>query len=519
MMPPSAGGPLRIPGTRLAGAAPAWRASAAAVPRPASAAPVAAPRRNFTGVRIHAAVVAVIAALYWIGDAPSTLIVGGVLIFCTYILLGVREGRRAPLWLSPLSFYLLYSSVGLGLSAIYIGNRIAASEWVPFATRQVHRENVAAAYVLYLASSVALHLGMQLFRPLRADAETEQAADLGAGRVGALVVLWITGMLTSMSPAVAHLFAGAGGFMKLGAFAAVSAFALTPRQQLRLSWTAWVAGLAVGTGGLFAANLMSYSKAFLMYSFLPVIWLFLLRPRLRPMLPLLGTGLVVFYFGLVAPIVSLARLTPLKPGQNAASHLLNTASLALSGATYAGQEIGTADRPTIGYQTERFLNRTYDPMPLGFVMGEVKQHGFLDGTSFNRLAYALIPRVVWPDKPVVSQGAWFAVYLGFAESEETTTSVWGITAAGELYWNFGIPGVLLGMLLIGMLMGGLWNMAGADPRRKPVRMLLYTIIMINIVNMETAVTVLVFATLLFVVFRFALFGLRMVPRNRPAADG
>lgn len=514
-MPPAAGG--RIPGLRLPPVA-GW--SGAPAPARLAAAPRAAvPRRNFTGVRIHAAVVAIIAALYWVGDAPSTMIVGGVLIFCTYVALGIREGRRAALWLSPLSFYLLYSSVGLGISAVYMGNRIASTEWIPFATRQVQRENVAAAYVLFLAGSLALHLGMQLFRPLRAEEGDARAADLGAGRGGALVLLWITGMATSMSPAVAHLFGGAGGFLKLGAFAAVSAFALTPRRDLRLSWGGWLAGLLAGTGGLFAANLMSYSKAFLMYSFLPIIWLFLLRPRLRPMLPVLGLGLVVFYFGMVAPIVSLARLTPLRPGQSAAEHLVNTAGLALSGATYGGQEISTAERPTIGYQAERFLNRTYDPMPLGFVMGEVKQHGFLGGSSFNRLTYALIPRVVWPDKPVVSQGAWFAVYLGFAESESTTTSVWGITAPGELYWNFGIPGLVLGMLLIGSLMGGLWNMAGADPRRKPVRMLLYTIIMINIVNMETAVTVLVFATLLFVVFRFALFGLRLVPRSRPATDG
>jgi hypothetical protein len=465
-------------------------------------------------VVVHAVLVLVVFLLSRLGEPSLTLTIGGVAVFCTYIWLGLREARRSTLWFTPLSFYLLFSSIGLGLSAIYLGGVVARSEWVPFATRFVLRQDVVAAYVAYLLASLCLHAGVQTFRPLRPREGDERAADLGAGRVTALGALWLLGVLTSVSSGVAGLFGGAGGFLKLGAFAAVSALAITPRRQLRLSSGAWTGLLVVGTAGLFVAHLMSYSKAFLMYSFLPVIWVFLLRPRLRRWIPALAVGLVLFYFGAVAPVVAMARNTPLQPGQNPAVHLLSTASLAFSGVSYAGQEVDTRQRHTAGYQVQRFLNRMFDPLPLGFVMAETRSHGFLGGSSFERLAYALVPRVLWPDKPVVSQGAWFAVYLGFAESEQTTTSVWGITAAGELYWNFGIPGLVLGMLLIGAIMGGLWSMAGADPRRKPVRMLLYTIVMLNIVNMETAVTVLVWAALLFLLFRFAFLGLRLIPRAR-----
>lgn len=474
--------------------------------------------RGFGLVRVHAVVVAV-AATTLVARSPSlTLTLGGLVTFFGYVGMGWAEARRSQLWFTPLSFYLLFSSIGLGLSAVHLGGIVPDRQWIPFANRLVERDDVARAYVLFLLGSLSLHAGVQWFRPTRHDADDARAADLGAGRASALVVLWMVGLVTSLSPQVSGLFGGVGGFLKMGAFAAVSAFAITPRRHFRLSFPVWAGMLAVGVGGLFAANLMSYSKAFVMYSFLPLLWLFLLRRNLRPWIPGLAAVLVLFYFTLVAPVVALARATPLQPGQNPALHLLRTAEMAVSGASYTGQGLTSAQRPTFQYQLDRFLNRTFDPMPLAFVMGETRSYGFLDGESFNRLAYALIPRVIWRDKPVVSQGAWFAVYLGFAESESTATSVWGITAPGELYWNFGIPGLVVGMLLIGALLGSLWNLAGADPRHKPVRMLLYTIVMLNMVNMETAVTVLVFVMLLTIVFRAVLFGLRLVPRHGPQGN-
>jgi hypothetical protein len=103
--------------------------------------------------------------------------------------------------------------------------------------------------------------------------------------------------------------------------------------------------------------------------------------------------------------------------------------------------------------------------------------------------YAFIPRVLWPNKPSVSRGTWFTAYLGAAAREEEATTSTGISATGELYWNFGVPGVVVGMCGIGLLYGILWRMAGANPRT-PLRMLLYVLVSIpGMVDMPEAVTV------------------------------
>jgi hypothetical protein len=123
-------------------------------------------------------------------------------------------------------------------------------------------------------------------------------------------------------------------------------------------------------------------------------------------------------------------------------------------------------------------------------------------------AYAFIPRVIWPDKPAVPRGAWFTAYIGFSPSEEEATTSTGMTATGELYWNFGIPGVLIGMFTIGCLLGGLWRMAGADPRHSLLRMLLYVLVMVNMTNMPEAITVFVSIAATFLAFKAAFIVLR-----------
>jgi len=55
--------------------------------------------------------------------------------------------------------------------------------------------------------------------------------------------------------------------------------------------------------------------------------------------------------------------------------------------------------------------------------------------------------------------------LGGAVVPELAATSTGLTAAGELYWNFGWPGVVVGMYLLGAALSGVWWRAvGSDPR-------------------------------------------------------
>jgi hypothetical protein len=71
----------------------------------------------------------------------------------------------------------------------------------------------------------------------------------------------------------------------------------------------------------------------------------------------------------------------------------------------------------------------------------------------DALLLTAIPRVVWPDKPVFDAGRRFPqLYLSQPVESRSTT---GPSHFGDLYRNFGIPGVVIGMGLLGMAFAAL----------------------------------------------------------------
>jgi hypothetical protein len=79
-------------------------------------------------------------------------------------------------------------------------------------------------------------------------------------------------------------------------------------------------------------------------------------------------------------------------------------------------------------------------------------------TLWNALV-AMIPRAVWPDKPVYAgSGGLVTRFTGLTFAKGTSV---GIGQVMELYVNFGRAGVLAGYLLLGLLLGWLDARAGA----------------------------------------------------------
>jgi hypothetical protein len=72
------------------------------------------------------------------------------------------------------------------------------------------------------------------------------------------------------------------------------------------------------------------------------------------------------------------------------------------------------------------------------------------GETLYPLLFKPIPRLLYPDKPSEHSGQTFGHLYWFLDPDDETTS-YNLPQLIELYGNFGIPGVLVGMFLLGIL--------------------------------------------------------------------
>jgi len=103
-------------------------------------------------------------------------------------------------------------------------------------------------------------------------------------------------------------------------------------------------------------------------------------------------------------------------------------------------------------------------------------------TLFVPLVTYFIPRVVWPDKPVQQQGREFGRRFRITNYLSRETHI-GATIPGELYWNFDLPGVIVGMTLIGMGMRWIYRRYGESPALDPIRRAIYIAMLVQIAHL------------------------------------
>ncbi len=107
------------------------------------------------------------------------------------------------------------------------------------------------------------------------------------------------------------------------------------------------------------------------------------------------------------------------------------------------------------------LERSSNIAQLTNVVNLVERNGIYEGKASAPLIAALIPRILWPDKPQVQLGAWFALEIGAASIAATgraNNSV-NMTVHGELFLDFGWLGLVIGGIFFGGLIAMFWNSA------------------------------------------------------------
>jgi O-antigen/teichoic acid export membrane protein len=83
-----------------------------------------------------------------------------------------------------------------------------------------------------------------------------------------------------------------------------------------------------------------------------------------------------------------------------------------------------------------------------------------------------IPRFLWPDKPNISIGKEFGETFRLTNTMDRETEI-AITMVGDFYWNFALPGVVVGMCLLGMGYRWFYRRYGAGVGFEPIRKAVY----------------------------------------------
>jgi hypothetical protein len=460
-----------------------------------------------TCVKIHFALIGVCALVLYFSSPAVALILSGVLIGGPLLALGIVEARRHPLWLNPLSVFLLFLGIQLGPAALYAGIGLLSEDSLKFPLFRIPAHDLVIGYLITLIGTFAMHLGLRTFRPV---SQMHVPGPIG-WKPHWILLLYVLGIAAIYRPS-AFLFLGVfGGMLQFGCMAVLLAFAFSSgytRSTLAMQLL-FAAGAAIYILAAFFGD--SSSKSYTMLAFLPAIVFVTRRPQYYKWIPVAAVFLLVLYLGIVAPAVNTSRSI-----QKDDSYQKIVLGLKSSSPFYT-------DEPfilSLENQFQGLMGRLFEvPQVAGFMVGDVRRSGLQMGNTMKIFYYAFIPRIVWPGKPLVSRGAWFTTYLGIAPREAEATTSTGMTAVGEWYWNFGVLGVVVGMFLTGSLLSGLWRLAGSYPIHQPANMVLYVALIINVLNLADATSPIVSAVALYLLFGSLIylrkFAHRVVLPSRP----
>jgi hypothetical protein len=130
---------------------------------------------------------------------------------------------------------------------------------------------------------------------------------------------------------------------------------------------------------------------------------------------------------------------------NAAADIVNSFKLALGAKEKVQKQINE------NYKIPSFLERTALKPTMEMLIAQTGRTAeFQNGYTLSLYFTGFVPRFLWPDKPDSSVGKLVNSEFQVSENPDTYISA---THIGELYWNYGWPGIVVGMFLLGTLLG------------------------------------------------------------------
>jgi hypothetical protein len=197
-------------------------------------------------------------------------------------------------------------------------------------------------------------------------------------------------------------------------------------------------------------------------------------------LPIVGLAAAVLYMIFVYPIFVAAREEihgkGLIPRSSILANLVHVVELSIAAEdrneNFHLHQQSLLERTSVRESVQMIVERT------GI---DVK---FQHGHTLAPLLATFVPRVVWSDKPDVATGRVVNTEFHVTEAAFSDTYI-SPSIPGELYWNFGWPGILVGMAVIGGAIGYLGQRFNLAERRN-VTSLLVVVVTIKqvVVGME-----------------------------------
>jgi hypothetical protein len=420
---------------------------------------------------LFAAVAAICACFDILLPARLGLTLAALVYLAWAAWLAKREAELALLTLNPLVCYQLWQALTLGVAPLYIAVTGPSDTPISLGNQLVPLAWVAYGHAVMVVGSCAFYAGLRRFKPRETVSERAQSREAFPLLLAAVVV--VVGTLAHVArETVTELAGSTVAQLSLLPMALLSMVALTPRSVQRRSENTRFLILILGSLWLLFVNARRDSKMELMLSFFPLIW-WLVRRKQRGLLLLTATGLAALYLIVIAPVVAAVRNDISARDETGTIRALTPHA---TGQIVAGLQENLSSSPVTYIQSwlDQTMLRTCDPVAAGLVASLVERDGLLLGSSLDYVLQGLVPRVLWPDKPYNNPGASFSGKLGMVSDSGVAYTLTGTTSAGELYWNFGWLGTLLGMYVLGAAVAFWWRAAGADPRRGLLEMTAYT---------------------------------------------
>lgn len=428
------------------------------------------------------------------------------LLFSSLLCYG--EAQQSRFIINPTVCYFGWQALTLGISPLYVAITTPSGELVRFGSWSLALDRVAFGHAIMVCGAAALYLGMSKAAPVAT--KPVGLYHRATPSVTSLVVFGSLGMAVHVfrESVTDHAGSVIAAFSVLP-LAVLSIIAVCPPNSLQHLRSVQLLLITIGCVILVALNARRDSKMDLMLSFVPIVWWLLTRGYTRVVLAVSLVG-AVFYLVCVAPLVTAVRNSGTRNSDGIVSVYSPQVTEVIVDQLRADLESSPFDYITRGLDST--MMRLCDPIAAGMVTSIVDDDGYLYGRDAAYILAALVPRVFWPEKPIVDRGRDFTVRLGWAADRSTAITSTGQTVAGELFWNFGWGGVIVGMYLLGLAIAGIWwGAAGPDPSAGVVQMAAYVSAMLSFVPGTGSAAGPVFAGCISsgVVFRVAAYAMRI----------